>query len=284
MAIDVRYVGTRLVNGWTTENWNEINVFENGFLDEFKLAQANLRAHVAAGPRQLVRLSRPRHRHVAPADLPRLLQRPARGAGECVRYTSTQFTNSAWTGHLGSIEPDPVDAGNDLHANATFRANALARRPAGELLRAEPRRRPGQHHATTAARRYDALQIDFRRRLSRGLPVTAQLHLRQDLENRPQTCAATARICRPADDGVPHAFKTNWNYEVPVGRGRRFGSEHQPVAERASSATGSSRARAGSRCDFRIDGRRARRHDRGRAEEGVQGPDSENRRPASTSC
>ncbi len=49
MAIDIRYVGTRLVNGWTTENWNEINVFENGFLDEFKLAQANLRAHVAAG-------------------------------------------------------------------------------------------------------------------------------------------------------------------------------------------------------------------------------------------
>ncbi len=49
MAVDVRYVGTRLDNGWTTENWNEINVFENGFLNEFTLAQANLRAHVAAG-------------------------------------------------------------------------------------------------------------------------------------------------------------------------------------------------------------------------------------------
>ena len=49
MAIEVRYVGTQNRNGWTTENWNEVNIYENGFLDEFKLAQANLRSHVAAG-------------------------------------------------------------------------------------------------------------------------------------------------------------------------------------------------------------------------------------------
>ena len=26
---------------------------------------------------------------------------------------------------------------------------------------------------------------------------------------------------------MPHAFKTNWIYEIPVGRGRRFGGEHE---------------------------------------------------------
>ena len=40
---------TRTTGGWTTENWNEVNIYENGFLDEFKLAQANLASHVAAG-------------------------------------------------------------------------------------------------------------------------------------------------------------------------------------------------------------------------------------------
>ena len=48
-AIEVRYVGTRLVDGSTTENWNEINFTSNGFLDEFRRAQQNLQSHIAAG-------------------------------------------------------------------------------------------------------------------------------------------------------------------------------------------------------------------------------------------
>ena len=32
-----------------TSNYNEINIVENGFLNEFKLAQANLQANIAAG-------------------------------------------------------------------------------------------------------------------------------------------------------------------------------------------------------------------------------------------
>ncbi len=49
MAIEVRYVGTRLVDGTATEDWNEVNWTTNGFLNEFKLAQANLAANIAAG-------------------------------------------------------------------------------------------------------------------------------------------------------------------------------------------------------------------------------------------
>ena len=49
MAMELRYVGNRTYNSWTTEDWNQMNIFENGFLDEFKLAQANLLANVQAG-------------------------------------------------------------------------------------------------------------------------------------------------------------------------------------------------------------------------------------------
>src|SRR5205823_4471022 len=38
MAVDIRYVGTRGINQWTTEAYNERNLIENGFLDEFKVA------------------------------------------------------------------------------------------------------------------------------------------------------------------------------------------------------------------------------------------------------
>jgi hypothetical protein len=49
MAVEIRYVGTRADQGWTTYNYNEANIVENRFLDEFRLAQQNLRAHVALG-------------------------------------------------------------------------------------------------------------------------------------------------------------------------------------------------------------------------------------------
>ncbi len=34
------------------------------------------------------------------------------------------------------------------------------------------------------------------------------------------------------DDGVPHAFKLTWYYELPVGRGKRFGTNINPWRER----------------------------------------------------
>ena len=48
-AFEVRYVGTRNRDQWTTYNYNEANILDNGFLNEFKLAQANLYANIAAG-------------------------------------------------------------------------------------------------------------------------------------------------------------------------------------------------------------------------------------------
>ncbi len=49
MAVDIRYIGTRGVNQWTDENYNELNIIENGFYDEFQKAMGNLRANQAAG-------------------------------------------------------------------------------------------------------------------------------------------------------------------------------------------------------------------------------------------
>lgn len=39
---ELRYVGNHTIHQWIGNNLNEANIFENGFLDEFKIAQANL--------------------------------------------------------------------------------------------------------------------------------------------------------------------------------------------------------------------------------------------------
>jgi Carboxypeptidase regulatory-like domain len=41
-AIEVRYVGNHGVHEWVGENINEVNIFENGFLQQFKAAQTNM--------------------------------------------------------------------------------------------------------------------------------------------------------------------------------------------------------------------------------------------------
>ena len=48
-ALEVRYNGNVTRNQWLASNINEVNIFENGFLDEFKNAQRNLSINQAAG-------------------------------------------------------------------------------------------------------------------------------------------------------------------------------------------------------------------------------------------
>jgi hypothetical protein len=46
-ALEMRYVGHRSVHQWIQVNPNEVNIFENGFLTQFKAAQKNLAACMA---------------------------------------------------------------------------------------------------------------------------------------------------------------------------------------------------------------------------------------------
>jgi hypothetical protein len=74
MAMEVRYVGTRSRQQWTNYNFNEFNVIENGFLNEFRVAQANLQANIAAGRGNTFAFTGAPG-HGTPADLPGVLQR-----------------------------------------------------------------------------------------------------------------------------------------------------------------------------------------------------------------
>ena len=70
MAVDVRYVGTRGVDQWSTLNYNTRDIESNGFLNEFKLAVANLKANnEAGGTAGQLRVLRAGHGHQPAADL-----------------------------------------------------------------------------------------------------------------------------------------------------------------------------------------------------------------------
>jgi Carboxypeptidase regulatory-like domain/TonB dependent receptor len=236
-AVEVRYVGNRNRDAWTTENWNDLNIFENNFLEEFKLAQANLRSHIAAGcgttgnPACSFAYRGP---GTGTSPLPTYLAFfsgiPMSQAGNAALYTSGNFTNNDWTGHLSQYEPDPFDAANDLWTGSQgqFRNNALG-------LAGVPRNwfvlNPAVDDANVtvaaAGSRYHSLQIDLRRRLSRGFTIQGNYTYAQRWGSSLEDIHRERSY--PKTDNVPHAFKVNWVYEVPVGRGKRHGSNMNPI-------------------------------------------------------
>ncbi|MCC7184813.1 MAG: TonB-dependent receptor [Acidobacteria bacterium] len=226
MAVEVRYVGNKGMYAWAEENWNERVLFENGLFDEFKLAQANMKANLAAGQATFAYTGRP---GTSPLPITQAYLSARSGAGVTTpaQYTATQYTNTAWLALLSDLEPDVATYASSLDTTV-LRPNAIAAGLPVNFFSMNPAVSNGawivQDREGT---KYDSLQIDVRRRLSQGLLVSANYTygIRKSLSNQ------SIRFDRLQVDstGVPHEFKAQWTWELPVGRGRRFGTDMNPI-------------------------------------------------------
>jgi hypothetical protein len=225
MAVEVRYVGTRGVNQWTEEDWNERNLIENGFYDEFRNAMTNLQANQAAGRGNTFAYFGP---GTGTAPLPTYLAyfngRP--DAANAAAYTGGNWTNTTFVGRLARTNPNPSSAASDLDGNDGRRAAALlAGLPANHFV-LNPHVDGVDVFVAKAFSSYDALQVEVRRRLSRGLQINGSYALAYE-EGSSFQGQHYGRISVPGAT-VRHAFKVQWDWSVPVGRGRRFGTDMQP--------------------------------------------------------
>src|SRR5262245_7957447 len=172
-AIEVRYVGTRSDQAWTTLNYNEVNTVENGFLNEFKLAQKNLQANMAAGRGATFRYF---GEGTGTAPLPIFLAffsgTPMSQAGDAAQYTSTLFSNSTYVNPLAINNPSPTTSANALiNDSARVASGARAGLPSNFFV-ANPDKLGGANITTNlGTTNYHALQIEYRRRLHQGLLI-----------------------------------------------------------------------------------------------------------------
>ncbi len=90
-ALEVRYNGNRTTHQWLAMDINEVNIFENGFLDEFKAAQANLSINQAAGVTSF-----------ANRGLPGQVNLPIMTASG-ISFTNSTFVNQLRNGQAGSF-------------------------------------------------------------------------------------------------------------------------------------------------------------------------------------
>ncbi len=226
-VLEVRYVGSRNLQGWTTYNLNEVNIVENGFLDEFKRAQANLQANIAQGRGNNFRYFGPGS---GTSPLPIYL---AYFSGKVDpnlpgSYSSSLFANAGFVNPLAANNPNPYapasaatsGTATGLYADPTRRANALAAGLPANFFIVNPGLQGGANFTGNGGySRYDALQIDVRRRLSKGLQVQANYQFAKSFESSRVSFRAP-RVNVLDTNTLRHAFKVNWGYELPFGRGK----------------------------------------------------------------
>ncbi len=255
-VIEARYVGNRGVKLWQQYNLNEINIAENGFLNEFKLAQANFAANnIAANAGATNRRNSFAYfgAGTGTSPLPIMLAffsgLPGSAAGDATRYTSSNFTNATFYNTLATNNPAPFTFANQFITNGTFRNNGLTLvnntplYPANFFL-ANPGKLGGAFSIENNGRTwYDSLQVELRRRLSKGLLVQGNYTLSRAFTNafassgsvsgQPSTLRNLGLSKTISPFAVSHAFKVNWIYELPLGRNKLIAGNAGKVLDRA---------------------------------------------------
>ncbi len=244
MVVEARYVGNRGHQLWRQYNLNEINVFENNFLNEFRLAQQNLLANINAGRGLQFRYQGP---GTGTFPLPNILgfftgKNPST-AGNCVSiatcnalYSGTLWANSSFTTPLNPLNANPLTFAGLISGTANdslFTPNRIAAGIPINFFVVNPGKRGGAFLFDNSGQSYyDGLTLEFRRRFAKGLLVQSSYTFSKsiantyanndDIADQPGTLRNLnlRRGVTPFD--ITQSFKTNFIYELPIGRGQHF--------------------------------------------------------------
>jgi hypothetical protein len=235
-AMEIRYVATRGVDQWSELNYNERNVIENGFFEEFKLAMANLKANNGSGipsrAGSFAYFGQGSGTNPLPIYLAYL--NGSRNANDPAAYTggSNTWTNSTLAQRLVGTNPNlnsgTANAVIDLDGTLSRRQNALAAGLAPNFFVVNPAVNNVNVFDSGAFSDYHAVQLELRRRLSRGLQVNSSYQYAME-GGSAFLGFRYGRVMDPNASTVRHAFKTQWDWTLPVGRGRRFGANLNPI-------------------------------------------------------
>jgi hypothetical protein len=228
MAVELRYVGTRGVNQWSTLNYNELNIIENGFYDEFLRARANLLANnLAGGSRAGSFAYFGPNTGTNPLPIYLAYLNASRNANDPAAYATNIWTNTGLTGDMGQTNAQPFNSAGDLDNDSGRRTNARNAGLAPNFFIVNPDIDDVNVVDSGAFSDYHALQFEVRRRLSRGFAFNASYQYAIEGGSAFQGFHY-GRVINPTAN-VRHAIKGQWNWTIPVGHGQRFGSNLNPI-------------------------------------------------------
>jgi hypothetical protein len=263
-AFEIRYVGTRSLHSWQTYNYNETNIVENNFLNEFRQAQANLQANIAAGRGNTFAYTGAAGTAPLPTFLAYFNGANASQAGNPSAYQGGDWTSGTFQAFLAARNPNPMGmvtnttntTGTGLINSDVRRANALRAGLPANFFVANPDYLGGAELIGNGGyTKYNSLQMELRKRLTNGLSFQTSYVFGKAYSSERYSLRTPRKSVLSAGTlgGVTHALKTNWTYELPFGQGRRFGGSAGPWMDRLIggwSFDGIARAQSGRMLDF----------------------------------
>lgn len=235
-VVEVRYVANRGLRNRTTFNLNEINVVENGFLNEFRQAQANLIANNAAGGPRAGSFA-----YFGPdtgtSPLPAILgyfsgaTAATGGPNDARSYTSASFRNASFVNPLVVNNAAPFTFAQLLYNNAQQRSNALAAGLPANFFLVNPNLQGGASFTGNGGHSYyDSGVVELRRRMSKGLLLQGSYVFARGF-TLTSTSLRAPNFKMLSPQVISHAFKADWIYDLPFGPGQAFfGSAPGPIS------------------------------------------------------
>ena len=215
-VIEVRYVGTRSSNMFRVADFNQVDIRNNGFADDFNRAVNNCRAQGATLPGTgdpLFRCTNAAFNAAIPGSVP-----------------LTVFPNLASGGLLtNSTILSQIQGGVPADLAVTYIINALQ----GTVkFNPNPNIFVADELFNGAFFKYHSLQAEVRRRISNGLWLNANYTFSKELTNGQGTAqtrvepfldnANPALEVARADYDQAHVFNFSGIYELPFGKGKKF--------------------------------------------------------------
>jgi hypothetical protein len=213
-AIEVRYAANHAIKIFRALDYNETNIFENGFLQEFLNAQKNL---VANG-----------NTSFAPGatgiPLP-IFTKLFTGVSTANGFGSTGFIGNLQQNNIGAMV-------NTLAYSNTYRTSRALLPPA--FFVTNPNAAFARVLGNFSYSKYHSLQVEIRRRFAAGLQFQANYTLARTLNDgtgivNNQSTLESSRTLRNfgldyqnSDQDQRHRFVANVVYDLPFGSGRRY--------------------------------------------------------------
>lgn len=240
-VLEIRYSGNRTLHQWIAINPNEVNVFENGFLAEFKKAQANL---AASGGTSFAGTG---------ANALPIMTAAFGGSPTDSDFTNAQFINDLQTGSVGAFASvlSGISGTHPYFCNLVGSNFAPCATNAGytgagagypiNFFQANPYAAGSSTGYMTAAgySNYNGLQVEFRQAAWKGLQFDANYTYSKSLGVSTQqdwtgalnvfSLRNLAQSYGPSQFDITHVTHVNATYDLPLGRGKPFLSSNAVV-------------------------------------------------------
>ena len=227
-------MGNEAQHIWFSENLNEPNIFENGFLNEFRSAQSNLAINQANG----------KGNSFANNGLAGQAALPIFGAafGTTSGSLYNQFLTQLQTGQAGSVARSLASTQSYICNMFGAKFSPCATRHLGgagtnypiNFFEVNPFTAGGtlNYLDSMGHSNYHGLQVEFRQRLNHGMEFNANYTLSHSLVEGPvngyqanaggsfQTDRNFDLSYRPSNYDIRHIFHLSGTYDLPFGKGK----------------------------------------------------------------